>query len=161
MTVQTLGAALLAASAGMVGKMYADAVSEDMRREDAFAALISYIGVLSGTGCVPLGTVYARFDSDVLEQCGFLKTLREKGLSNALREKKSVLHDDAAKEVLLRFADEIGACPNRQSVGQCCEKYRALYSLEIGKNREKKKTHAALSRKMSLFAAGIVLIFGL
>ena len=37
----------------------------------------------------------------------------------------------------------------------------ALYGAEIERTREKKKTHAALLRKMGFFAACFVLLFGL
>lgn len=162
MSIQTVGLIFLAISAGLAGNLYADAFTEEIRREDGLYALLSLIGVLSGAGGVPLHTVYGRFSCDALEKCGFVSRLRKEGLSAALSEENGApIRDRAALSVLLRFAKEIEVCPNTESVARCCEKYRALYRAEIETNREKKKTHAALSRKMGFFAAGFVLLFGI
>lgn len=162
MTVQTAGVVLLAAAAGLAGKLLSDATEADMRREDALAALLSDIGTSSALGGLPLSAVYERFSSDALDACGFTRRLRKDGLAAALKNGKTpILHDSETLEILCRFADEIGSCPNRRCVGECCEKYRTLFCLAVEKNRGKKKTRVALSRKMGLLAAVFVLIFGL
>lgn len=162
MGLQTVGAFLLSAAAYLACARRSDYELSEMRREDGFAALLSLIGVLSGAGGIPLSAVYARFCDEALERCGFLSRLREKGLFAALSETgETALQNKAALDILLRFAKEIEVCPNTESAAKCCEKYRALYGAEIERTREKKKTHAALLRKMGFFAACFVLLFGL
>ncbi len=126
--LRLIGAALVFAACGMVGWQTAAMFRLRAEQLEAFARLISHIGAQVDIFRAPLDRIYAAWGDRVLEACGFLAALREKGGPHAMRICGARLYLSPTETAeLTKFFSGLGQCGADEEM-----RHIAFYEKRIG-----------------------------
>lgn len=107
--LKIIGALMIVAASSAVGFIKAERCRTRVRQLEAFSKLISHISSQIESFLTPLERIYADFQNDTLEKCGFLPLLRQYGGVRAVAECRARLCLDTPEaEELERFFSELG-----------------------------------------------------
>ncbi len=114
------GAAIIFFACSAVGFFASKMYSCRVKELEAFAALVSYIGAQIDGFLTPLDRIYATVKNHVLEECFFLKVLRQSGGVEAMRMCRHSLHlTDGEYVELERFFEGLGHHDADQEAKHC------------------------------------------
>ena len=161
LTYKLLGGGLLlcAAAGGWYALMGAE--RERLRQGEAFLRLICRIRCEIGDFCRPLPDIYAVYTDPVLERCGFLALLRERGeLSSALEAATSLPAFRLKGEelsVLREMAEQLGRGYATEQTRLCDNAVGRLERV-LGELRSRLPGKSRLCRSLFLCGAGCLAI---
>jgi stage III sporulation protein AB len=115
-----LGALLLLGSFGYVGYALVGVEHRRVRQTEGFLLLLRHIR--NGIVCfsAPIEEIYAGFQNESLEECGFLPALRQGGFAYALQAcRHSLLLEAEELHTLSAFAGEVGKSYSREQASIC------------------------------------------
>lgn len=127
---------------------------KEMAELEAFVLLISRVRAEITCFSRPLPEIYAGFESEIFERSGFLKVLKENGLSCAL---ESAGHKLALREenfdIIKQFADVIGKSYRDEEI-KTCDYY-------ISQLSERHKAHSDALPKKNKLSRSLCFLFGI
>ena len=115
-----LGAILVMACCFLASFSISSRAKKEIAELEAFILLIGRIRTDIACFSRPLCEIYAGFEADVFEKSGFIKTLKEKGLSCAIEiteHKFSLCEENMA--IIKQFASTIGKSYKEEEIKTC------------------------------------------
>lgn len=156
-SVKLAGALLIFATSLYLSAQIGLLAQRRMRQTEAFLALLRYIKAQVACFKTPVAEIYQSFQNRVLEECGFLAALRERGLGEALDTCEGALFlSEAEFELLHAFADELGRGFQEEQLDSCDYHIGALEA-HYAKQKEELPKRCKIYRTLVL-TAGIMLI---
>ena len=101
------GSCLVLVSAVSVGACAAAESRKRIKYTEAAYDLVCHARQTIDCLLTPVGSIFSDFKNESLEKCGFLKILREDGLTAAVSS-RAASFPDGVDELLVRFADSLG-----------------------------------------------------
>lgn len=147
---QAVGALCLVAGALYLGFLFSRVQNERQARLECFLQLFRFIETEISCYQTPLADIYARFEGEALDKCGFLSCLREKGMAEALVLcRASLTLSDEEYALLADFAGELGKSYRDEQL-RGCEYYRRLLEKYCDEGRRALPARLKLCRSLSL-----------
>ena len=119
-----------------------------LRLREGILCLLHHLSANLSCFSLPLSALYASFQNEALEACGFLSLLREAGLLAALEGTKDALSlSSEEREVLYPFAEKLGKGYLGEEQALCRyarEGFERLYNSQREEFPKKRKTEGAL-----------------
>lgn len=156
MWIKLIGALFLLASGGAVAYFLNRGIERRIAQTEALVSLLKLFRMQIDCYCVPIGEIFRRADTTLLEKCGFNGTPRDSEAFRSMLE-KSTPRDVAS--VLSSFADELGSSYREEQLKSC-----DLHTARLNEILSKQKADARPQKKLNTVlclsaAAGIVILF--
>lgn len=97
--------------------MLNSAASGVLRQVDSFIALLRYIKVQIDCYALPIGDIFARCDTHLLNDCGFRESVPPENLVVFLQG--CDIRDRETEEILTGFSEAFGRCYRDEQVREC------------------------------------------
>lgn len=156
--IRLFGILLLVSGTVGAGFLYAETVKEELRRLEGFLKLARLIRSRIECFRQPLAAIYADFEDEALEACGFIPALRQGDFLLALAKTKDALGlRPALIDLLADFGSELGKSPTGDQIRHCD---RCIEQIEeaLSALRAAGADRIRLSRVLSLALAAMVTI---
>lgn len=118
MTLRIMGAVMMIAASVGMGALFSSSCRKRIRSLTEALELIVYVRRSIEAFRTPVGEILATYRSEYLEECGFADSMRQNGLTAAIRDGYLDLPEQAETE-LLAFAEKLGTDYADSEVKRC------------------------------------------